>query len=140
MNKNPYINKECSLHCPTDLNGNMTTDVKPGDFILVRYTHSFYASLIRFGQSLRFRGADSKYRVYSHTAFVVSPDGDIVEALGNGIVRTNIAKYKGYDFTLVKISASDEDRAEAVKFALSCIGQGYGWTTILSIALSLVSG
>ncbi|MEK7534658.1 MAG: hypothetical protein AAB600_04965 [Patescibacteria group bacterium] len=36
--------------------------------------------------------------------------------------------------------ASEEDRKQAVYFAAYVLGQSYGWTNIVSIAISLVAG
>ena len=41
---------------------------------------------------------------------------------------------------MVRIDASDEDRAEAALFATKCVGAACGWLTIASIAFSLVTG
>ena len=40
----------------------------------------------------------------------------------------------------MRIEASDEDRTEAATFARTCVGAEYGWLTIVSIALSLLTG
>jgi Permuted papain-like amidase enzyme, YaeF/YiiX, C92 family len=113
--------------------------VQPGDFIL---THGgeFFSQLIRFAQQLRFRGADNRYTFWNHAALIVSNDGAIVEALGNGVTRRSLADYAQTQFTIVRIAASAEDRAETVRFADACVGLPYGWPTIVSIALSLLTG
>jgi hypothetical protein len=65
-----------------------------GDFIL---THSkgLFATLIRFGQGLRYWGPNRKYIRWSHAALIVSDDGNLVEALDNGVVATHISHYSG---------------------------------------------
>ncbi|HEX9160091.1 MAG TPA: hypothetical protein VF980_00160, partial [Thermoanaerobaculia bacterium] len=57
----------------------------PGDFILT-HNSGWQARLIQFGQMLRFTGPDKKYTRWSHTAMIVSADGEIIEALGHGVV------------------------------------------------------
>jgi len=119
--------------------GERMADPAPGDFIL---THGgeLFSQLIRIGQQLRFRGADQPYTFWNHAALVVSEDGAIVEALGSGVERRSIADYDPTQYTVVRITASAPDRAEAAAFAESCVGHPYGWTTIVSIALSLLTG
>src|SRR4051812_14790977 len=112
---------------------------RPGDFIL---THGagWTSGLIRFGQSLRYRGAAAKYTFWNHTALIVDGEGAIVEALGTGVALRSIHDYEPTQYTVVRVDASDEDRAQAATFARSCIGASYGWITIASIAFSLVTG
>src|SRR3954468_22939489 len=98
---------------------------RPGDFIL---THGaeWTSSLIRFGQSLRYRGAAAKYTYWNHTALMVDKDGAIVEALGTGVALRSIHDYEPTQYTVVRVDASDDDRAQAATFARSCIGASYG--------------
>lgn len=112
---------------------------RPGDFIL---THGgeLFSHLIRLGQQLRFRGEDDKFTFWNHAALVVSDDGAIVEALGTGVARRSLADYARTQYTIVRVDASAADRAQAVAFAERCVGLPYGWPTIVSIAISLVTG
>jgi uncharacterized protein YycO len=114
-------------------------DPQPGDFIL---THGaeFFSQLIRFGQQLRFHGADRPYTYWNHAALVVSSGGAIVEALGSGVERRSLSDYDPTQYTVVRITTSAEDRTEAAVFAERCVGHRYGWTTIVSITLSLLTG
>jgi hypothetical protein len=112
---------------------------RPGDFILT-HGDDWTSQLIRFGQSLRYRGTSAKYTYWNHTALVVTDDGAIVEALGTGVARRSIHDYDGTQYTVVRIEASDEDRLEAAAFASASVGADYGFVTIASIALSLVTG
>ena len=116
-------------------------DYQPGDFILVS-TDGWYARLIRFGQSLRFFGPDRKYVRWNHAAVVVSPDGDIVEALPRGVLLSHLAKYTAKEYAIVRIDAlvRAADREEVVAFARWCIHERYGWLTIVSIVLSILTG
>jgi uncharacterized protein YycO len=112
---------------------------RPGDFILT-HGSQWTSGLIRFGQSLRYRGARAKYTYWNHTALVVDDKGTIVEALGTGVAKRSIHDYDPAQYTVVRITASDEDRAEAAEFARCSVGAEYGWLSIVSIALSLVTG
>jgi uncharacterized protein YycO len=118
-----------------------TTDgaPRPGDFILT-HGNEWTSELIRFGQSLRYRGPSAKYTYWNHTALVVDAQGAIVEALGTGVARRSIHDYDPTQYTVVRIDASDADRAQAAAFATSCISAQYGWLTIVSIGLSLITG
>jgi len=112
---------------------------RPGDFILT-HGDQWTSRLIRFGQSLRFRGDKEKYTYWNHTALIVDHTGTIVEALGTGVAIRSIHDYEPTQYTVVRIEASDEDRTEAATFARTCVGAEYGWLTIVSIALSLLTG
>ena len=112
---------------------------RPGDFILT-HGDEWTSRLIAFGQGLRFTGPRAKYTYWSHTAFVVDDAGSIVEALGTGVAQRSIHDYDPTQYTVVRIVASDEDRAEAAAFARAVIGADYGRLTIASLALSLVTG
>lgn len=114
---------------------------QPGDFILT-HGEAFFSRLIRFGQHLRFRGSDAKYCHWNHAALVVSPDGDLIEALGSGVQRSHLSKYGPREYHLVRIDGLGDarDRAQVVAFADWCLGETYGYATIVSIALSLLTG
>src|SRR5512135_2787200 len=121
--------------------GAAPADFEPGDFIL---THSsgFLGALIRFGQTLRFVGRNRRFAWWSHAALVVSPAGDLIEALGTGVQRRHISEYQPADFQLVRLRslASETDRIQVVRYADWALGQEYGWLTIISISLSLLMG
>ncbi len=119
--------------------GEEVSDPQPGDFILTHNT-TWSAKLVQFGQKLRYRGADSKYTRWNHTALIVDNQGHIIEALGRGITQTQLAKYKPAEYFVVHIDASPEDRQEAINFAKACVDQQYGWLTLVSITLSLLTG
>ena len=57
-------------------------------------------------------------------------------------MKTDVSKYTTRDAHLVRLDASDEDRAEAAKYALYCadVHESYGYATIVSIAISLLTG
>src|SRR4029079_2196275 len=91
-------------------------DRLPGDFIL---THGgeFFSRVIQFGQGLRFSGKDRAYTYRNHSALIVSADGALIEALGPGIRRKTLADYRGTQYTVVHIEASDEGRKEMGRVA-----------------------
>jgi uncharacterized protein YycO len=114
-------------------------DPTPGDFILT-HGKAWTSKMIRFGQRLRIHGGDRAYTHWNHAAIITGSDGSIIEALGGGVARRNITAYEPAEVHLIRIDASDEDRAEAVAFAESCVGLPYGFATIVSIGISLLTG
>ena len=116
-------------------------DLQAGDFILT-HGNDLYDKLIRFGQALRFVGGDRKYTYWNHAAIIVDEQGTLIEALSNGVSKTNISKYKPVEYHLVRLgtTADDFDRIEAVRFAQWSLGEKYGWLTIMSIAIGLLTG
>lgn len=127
----------------------------PGDFILTR-DDAWTSKVIRFGQGLRIHGQDRKYTHWNHAALLVTSGGEIIEALGAGVRRQHVSKYRPGEYVLVRTHTSPLDRAETVNFARWAAGevdatgaevpprqrrpQAYGFTTILSIAYSLLTG
>jgi cell wall-associated NlpC family hydrolase len=113
----------------------------PGDFILT-HGSAFYSKLIRFGQGLRYWGKNRKYTRWNHAAMIVSEKGDLIEALGCGVRQTHIDKYKPTEYHLVRLGALADrrDREQVVAFARWCLGEKYGWLTIVSIAFTLLFG
>jgi len=112
---------------------------RPGDFILT-HGDEWTSKLIRFGQGLRFRGPRARFTYWNHAALIVDDEGGIVEALGTGVTARTIHDYHPTQYTVVRITASDDDRRQVARFAQAVIGAEYGWLTIASIAISLVTG
>lgn len=119
--------------------GEAVTDPQPGDFLLT-HGSAWTSRLIQLGQRVRIHGADSKYCYWNHAAIFVDTQGTIIEALGSGVTEDDVAKYTPKDYHVVRIEAGDLDRQEAVAFARWCLDQPYGWVTIASIGLSLLTG
>ena len=113
----------------------------PGDFIL---THSsgIYGRLIRLGEAIRYRGAEKVFAHWSHAAIFINDAGDIIEALGGGVQQRNISVYDATEYVVVHLPATTApgDRMHAVAFADFCLNDKYGWLTIVSIALCLLTG
>ncbi|MBV9100299.1 MAG: hypothetical protein JO198_04560 [Candidatus Dormibacteraeota bacterium] len=116
------------------------TSPQRGDFILT-HGQGVFSALIRSGQSLRIHGDDRQFTYWNHAAMIVDAE-HIVEALGSGVTRSRLDKYKPKEYFLVELgeSAHPVDREQAVAFALQCVGQPYDWLTIVSIACSLITG
>lgn len=115
-------------------------DPRPGDFILT-HGKSWTSRLIRFGERLRYRGADRKYARWNHAAIFVDAQGNIVEALGAGVQQRNISVYKNTEYHVVRLeNVVDEERRHECEFAMHCLHDRYGYLTIVSIGLSLLTG
>lgn len=111
----------------------------PGDLILT-HGKAWTSRLIRVGQRLRFTGESRKYTFWNHTALIVNEQGDLIEALGAGVQRRNIAVYHPTEYQVVRIEASADDRRQMVAFAETCVDLKYGYAVIASIAVSLLTG
>jgi hypothetical protein len=113
-------------------------EMQPGDFLL-HHASAFHSKLIRFGEGLRFRGKDRQFAYWNHASFVVGPSA-IVEALGQGIVRSDLKKYAGSDFARVRVRWEPHDRDQAVAFARAMVGAKYGFATLVGIGFHMLTG
>jgi hypothetical protein len=112
-----------------------------GDFVLVAGTH-LNSRLIRFGQKLRIRGADRRHVKWTHAALIVDRDGSLIEAVGTGVRRWHLDRYRGDDYVVVRVHTSEENRDEVVRFAEWALrrGSSYSRLSTVSIALSMLTG
>jgi hypothetical protein len=113
------------------------TAVEPGDFLLSR-AHGFKHKMIMWGQGLRISvAADRVYRSYTHAALVVSPDGGLIEAVGSGVRRSHLKDYVGEYYEIVHITASPEDRAQAVGVAEAALGRKARYNGLATVSIAL---
>lgn len=96
--------------------------------------------LIQWAQALRFRGDRRDYAHWNHAVWVSSDC--LIEALGEGVVKSPYEKYRDVEFALVHSNLTDAERADADQFVRFLLGRPtqYGVATILSIAFSLLLG
>lgn len=119
--------------------GESAESVLPGDFLLT-HADAWTSKLIRFGEGWRYWGARRKFAHWSHAALFVGENGDIVEALGNGVQKRNIAVYRDTEYHVIHLTAaSSQDRSHAAQFAEHCINDAYGFLTILSLSITLAT-
>ena len=126
----------------------MNTIPLPGDIVLVRTNH-FVSRLIRFGQ----RDYGPEASRWNHCA-VYTGNGEIVEALTQGVVISRLDKYPVCDTKILAALAHGAStampmmaetqswldmRANAVSFAKSCVGESYGFLTIAAIAVKVLT-
>lgn len=88
--------------------GEEIKDYVGGDFILT-HGEQWTSKLIRFGQGLRI---DKRYAWWNHAALILNEEGDIAEALSNGVVRNHISRYTPPACYLVKINASERSQPD----------------------------
>ena len=119
--------------------GQAPTKFVPGDFILVS-TKGILAKCIRVGQVLRYHGKMRAYSHWNHAAMIIDSNGTIVEAVGRGVRISNINEYQESEYYLVSTKLNKQNRDQAVAASKSFVKDKYGWFTILSIILQLVTG
>lgn len=118
----------------------------PGNIILTMNAHHWYSpkgflsAAIRFGQRLKFRGANAIFAKYNHAAIIINEQGDILEALAGGITESHISKYTSKEYTLITTGLSTEDVVEALAFANHFLNQDYGFLVIASNIFTLLTG
>jgi uncharacterized protein YycO len=120
--------------------GEAVVKPQPGDFLL---THAlgFSSNLIRWGEKLRYRGAEAGFAHWSHAAMFVDTDGEIVEAILAGVQQRNVSVYKDTEYHVIRLTeATDKERTHAVAFAEHCLHDSYGYVTDLSLMFSLLTG
>lgn len=102
---------------------------EPGDFILC-HRKGLVSSAIRLGERLCFRSGSR----WSHAAYYVG-NGRVVEALAHGVQHTPLEAYRDVEYVVVHSRMGAGDVLQASRFAKSCVGQSYGWLTILGVVL-----
>lgn len=119
--------------------GQGATDVRPGDFILL---HGDYVvnHLIRLGQAINSPRGHRPYMGWDHVAMIVSPEGDIAEAVTRGVRLGHLDEYRAARYVLVRIVATEVDRWQAVNFARAQVGARYGLLTIASVVIGALTG
>ena len=119
--------------------GSEPTTFNPGDFILVS-TRGVLAKFIRFGQFLRYHGQMKDYSFWNHAAMIIDESGTIIEAVGRGVRSSNISEYKDVEYYLVNTKLTKQNRDQVIVACKSFLKDQYGWFTIISIAIELVTG
>jgi hypothetical protein len=115
------------------LPGEQVNDPFPGDFVFTHGT-SWTSRMIRFGEKIRYWGPGEKFTRWNHVAIFINKDGDLIEALGEGVQRRNISVYKQIEYHVVHLeNVLDINRDYEVEFARACLNDHYGWLTIVSI-------
>ena len=121
--------------------GDAAASFDRGDVLLVAGTH-LNSRLIRLGQKLRIHGDDRRHVKWTHAALIVDRDGSLIEAVGTGVRRWHLDRYRDDDYVVVRIHTSEENRDEVVGFAEWALerGSSYSRLSTVSIALSMLTG
>lgn len=109
----------------------------PGDILLVcdyDGPSDWLGGLIRGGERARGDG----HPIWTHSALIVTADGDLIEALQQGVVRSHITKYAHVKTKTLAlpVAADDPRRAYAIRYAESIEGEAYGVVDFISLGLS----
>ena len=111
----------------------------PGDILLVD-DYSGQGDAIG---NLILAGEESWYgiRKWTHSALIVSTQGDIIEAQAKGVVRAHASKYnrKPTQILYFPEPSNDPRRAYAVRYAEALIGQPYGKVGFVGLALNILT-
>jgi hypothetical protein len=96
--------------------------------------------LIQLGQGLRFRGVERPFAHWNHAVWV-STDS-LVEALARGVTASPFDSYRDVEFHLVHSNLNSVERKDADAFVQYDLVKhtAYGYVTIVSIGLSLLTG
>lgn len=109
-----------------------------GDLVLTHGDY-FFSKMIRFGQKLRY---PAQYASWNHAALVLNEQGELAEALGKGVIRTHISKYRDKEYTVVHTNVHPHDQQQVLTFAENVLAARYryGWRTIVSLFFTLAIG
>ena len=69
-------------------------------------------------------------------------DGTLVEALGRGVQRTSISRYRDVEYHLVHVDAQPAERLNVIRYGETMWRRHtrYGWLEIVSLGVQLLTG
>lgn len=116
-----------------------TQTASPGDVVLC-HGRGLVSKLIRFGEALPWRAGS----YWNHAAILLSAtaskDWLVAQATAKGVERSLLSTIcPDGRYVLAQAPLTDDGRALAVSYAQECLGVRYGWVTILSIVLNLLT-
>jgi len=100
--------------------------------------HDFTAWWIRFAERRKYGKSTAAH--YNHVFMVTDDLGTIIQADPSGVEYGHISAYRGQDFVLKTPPYGPGDAEIAVQAMKSFVGEKYGWLTIASVGLSLLTG
>jgi len=107
---------------------------QPGDLVFCHST-DIVGRAIRLGERLRFRSGD----FFNHVA-IIDHDGTIIQAIAHGVRAgdsLDSIALKGGSYEVVRVPGADPDRI--IAFARAQVGSWYGYLSILSIAIHILT-
>jgi hypothetical protein len=103
---------------------------RPGDLLLVAGGNDWESRVIRAGT----------HSHWTHVAIFMDAGQLLAEATHSGIAFAHAEKYGRHETHWIDVGLTDDQRAQACRFASSCIGQRYGKMQIAAITLAWLSG
>lgn len=101
--------------------------------------HDFTAWWIRFAQRRKYGKASPAAR-YNHVFMVIDDAGSIIQADPTGVELGHLSQYHGVDFVIKRPAYGPGEAANAVAAMREQLGTHYGWLTIASVGLMLLTG
>ena len=111
----------------------------PGDFILT-HSKAIPGKVIRAGEFIRYHGDMRDFSHWNHSALIISEDGKLIEAVGRGVSYGHISDYKDQEYYIVSTKLNKQSQEQAIDAAISFLDEKYGWVTIASLTLELLTG
>ena len=119
--------------------GETATGFKPGDFILT-HSNGIPGKVIRAGQFIRYHGDMRDFSHWNHAALIIDDKGTLIEAVGRGVSYGHINEYVDVEYYLVNTKLNKQSQEQTVNAAISFLNDKYGWTTIGSLTVELLTG
>lgn len=111
----------------------------PGDFILT-HSEAIPGKVIRLGEFIRYHGDMRDFSHWNHSALIVSEDGKLIEAVGRGVSYGHINDYLNQEYYVVNTKLNKQSQQQAINAAKSYLDDKYGWVTIISLTIELLTG
>lgn len=121
-----------------------------GDILLVNDDTGptdLLGGLIQAGEKARYgKNAPADVVWWTHSALIVSQDGHLVEALANGVARSNILKYAHVQRKVISLDTlagrpvTQQERELVVAGALEDVGLEYNRVDFAGLAIQLLFG
>jgi uncharacterized protein YycO len=119
--------------------GESASKFKPGDFILT-HSKAIPGKVIRAGEFIRYHGDMRDFSHWNHAALIISEDGKLIEAVGRGVSYGHISEYQDVEYYLINTNLNKQSQDQTVNAAISFLDDKYGWVTIASLTIELLTG
>jgi hypothetical protein len=101
--------------------------------------HDWTAFFISFAQKRKY-GKNNPAARWTHVFFVSDDFGSIIQANPTGVERGRLSEYRGMTYELKRPPYEPGRAADAVAAMTEQLGREYGFLTIASVALALMTG
>jgi hypothetical protein len=65
-------------------------------------------------------------------------DGSLIEAVGTGVRRWHLDRYRNDDYVVVRLHTSEENRDEVVRFAEWALRRGSSYSRLSTVSIALI--